>query len=332
MKGQVFTVAKLHYINGVVYLAAEKMSTDLQTLAARYGETTRSGKVKHPLVRVRMLARLAEGLGLIAIEQKRSVKVTDLGKKYYDARSDDKWSLSREQKQLLCKYILANYYRTETIYAIAMLFELVRKGYEGRKLEQQFAIEIGKDRAWKSEVTFAGFTKFGLSYIDELGLLNIDERDLLLADRSREVRYQNTVNEVEPVTIPAGRLPRPQPKKYGKAEKYQSNPRRSKNALVAAEYKCEFDPTHTTFVNKKSGRQYMEAHHLIPMRKQGSFEFDIDVPENILCLCPNCHRKIHLATDSERRIVLEIAYEKKKDALPSRGIEMTYKSFLRLYE
>ncbi len=109
-----------------------------------------------------------------------------------------------------------------------MLFELVRKGYSGQKLEQQYAIEIGKEKAWKSAVTFSGFTNFGISYIDELGLLSIGERDLLLADNEREVHYQKTVNEVDPVAIPAGSLPRPMPKKYSKAEKYQSNPRDEK--------------------------------------------------------------------------------------------------------
>ena len=32
-EGQVFTVGKIHYINGVVYLTAQKGTTDLQTLA-----------------------------------------------------------------------------------------------------------------------------------------------------------------------------------------------------------------------------------------------------------------------------------------------------------
>ena len=94
MKGQVFTVAKIHYINGVVYFAADKGATDLQTLADNYPETTKSGKVKHPLVRVRTLARLAEGMGLITISDRKTVVITDLGKEYYDARLNDKWSLA----------------------------------------------------------------------------------------------------------------------------------------------------------------------------------------------------------------------------------------------
>ncbi len=59
MDGQVFTIAKLHYINGVVYYTALKGRTDLHSIAENYKETTKSGNVKHPLIRVRTLARLA---------------------------------------------------------------------------------------------------------------------------------------------------------------------------------------------------------------------------------------------------------------------------------
>lgn len=67
MKGQVFTVAKLHYINDVVYEVAKRDNTDIQTLADLSQHTTKSGKAKHPMVRVRTLARLAEGVGLVEI-------------------------------------------------------------------------------------------------------------------------------------------------------------------------------------------------------------------------------------------------------------------------
>ena len=71
MKGQVFTVAKLHYINGVVYEVANRGTTDIETLANLSSQPTKSGKAKHPMVRVRTLARLAEGVGLIEIFNKK---------------------------------------------------------------------------------------------------------------------------------------------------------------------------------------------------------------------------------------------------------------------
>ena len=67
------------------------------------------------------------------------------------------------------------------------------------------------------------------------------------------------------------------------------------------------------------------------MRKQAAFEHDIDVPENILCLCPTCHRKIHLAEDLARGRILKQAYEKKKNQLPQRGISIDFEALLDIY-
>ena len=99
MKGQVFTAAKLHYVNGVVYFTAQKRITDLQTLADNFNTTTKSGKVKHPQVRVRTLARLAQGLCLLNISRDKKVHITELGKEYYNARSDEKWKLSKSSRK-----------------------------------------------------------------------------------------------------------------------------------------------------------------------------------------------------------------------------------------
>jgi len=97
-------------------------------------QTTKSGMAKHPLVRVRTLARLAEGLGLVKIFNKNSIKITTLGNQYAEARSGEKWSISKEQQQILGKFIISDCYRTETIYSIATLFELCKRGYTGEEL------------------------------------------------------------------------------------------------------------------------------------------------------------------------------------------------------
>ena len=146
-----------------------------------------------------------------------------------------------------------------------------------------------------------------------------------------ELRYQTDVNNVAPIPIPAGKLPKPEPKKYGNSEKYSSNPHRVRIALWNANFKCEINSDHTTFINEKTQKPYMEAHHLIPMNKQWAFEFDIDVPENILCLCPTCHRKIHLAEDGQKREILQQAFYRKKDALPERGISIDFEALCAFY-
>lgn len=50
---------------------------------------------------------------------------------------------------------------------------------------------------------------------------------------------------------------------------WRRNPRYANEALVEANYQCEFDNEHKHFVSKYSKSSYVEAHHLIPMQFQG---------------------------------------------------------------
>jgi hypothetical protein len=76
-----------------------------------------------------------------------------------------------------------------------------------------------------------------------------------------------------------------------------------KKAIERAEYCCEFNSEHQTF--DKGEGQYMEGHHIIPMKYQSLFGFSIDAVENIVSLCPNCHAKIHLDTQKNRSMMIE---------------------------
>lgn len=97
-------------------------------------------------------------------------------------------------------------------------------------------------------------------------------------------------------------------------------------------YLCEFDNTHITFNAKANNKNYVEAHHLIPFSERGHFPVSIDVVENIACLCPNCHRKIHLAVDSERRDFIESLFKSRKEKYKKIGINIDLDGLLRLYK
>lgn len=64
-------------------------------------------------------------------------------------------------------------------------------------------------------------------------------------------------------------------------------------ALRRAEFKCEIDATHETFLSRASKQYYVEAHHLVPISKQNLFPFSLDVPANIVALCATCHKLLH---------------------------------------
>lgn len=96
--------------------------------------------------------------------------------------------------------------------------------------------------------------------------------------------------------------PTPKPKKAGKP-KYIANPAIGKGALQQAGYICE-NCGNPTFTARSTGNDFMEPHHLIPISKQGLYVNDIDITQNLICLCPNCHSKIHYGIKSDVEIML----------------------------
>lgn len=115
--------------------------------------------------------------------------------------------------------------------------------------------------------------------------------------------------------------------------KYKTNPRIAKTALVLAECKCAIDAEqHTTFISK-SGHQYMEAHHLVPMHAQKDFEVNLDRIENIISICPVCHSAIHLGSDAVRLELLKILYDANINALRTVGIDISFSDlYLKYYK
>lgn len=74
--------------------------------------------------------------------------------------------------------------------------------------------------------------------------------------------------------------------------------------LEKSKYQCEFDSSCRLFTCRSTGRNYVEAHHLIPMSAQSEFGKSLDHVENIFSLCPHCHRAIHHAEKPVTRDML----------------------------
>lgn len=65
-------------------------------------------------------------------------------------------------------------------------------------------------------------------------------------------------------------------------------------ALLRSGAKCEYCKKAPPFFDKY-GEPFFEVHHIIALSKGGADDID-----NVAALCPNCHRKIHLATALSR--------------------------------
>ena len=140
-----------------------------------------------------------------------------------------------------------------------------------------------------------------------------DNLDELLP--STEDEYQNKVQEAVVKILDKGPIKKPQRMKQGGKYVWVRNFGVAKIAIEKANYKCLVSDTHFSFTSKKTGKQYVEAHHIFPMSSQDKFNYSLDVPENIAALCPNCHKQIHLAEPLEKKKIIKYLFDLKKDEL-----------------
>jgi predicted HNH restriction endonuclease len=101
------------------------------------------------------------------------------------------------------------------------------------------------------------------------------------------------------------------------------------NALSHANYLCEINSNHPVFLRKRSSTNYTEPHHLIPMAFSDMFDVSLDVEENIVSLCSNCHNNIHYGQDAD--VLLKELYDSRKYDLEKVEISITYKALLKMY-
>ncbi len=113
------------------------------------------------------------------------------------------------------------------------------------------------------------------------------------------------------------------------------NPTIGKIALKASNYLCEFNNRHLTFTSGVTGRNYTEAHHLIPFQFQQKYwdetNRNIDCLENIVSLCPNCHKAVHYGTFDEKQIILKSLFIKKIEKMRNIDIDLSEQQLIEMY-
>lgn len=111
-----------------------------------------------------------------------------------------------------------------------------------------------------------------------------------------------------------------------------ANPNVKEERKRLNDYLCEINRHHRTFIAKINSRPFVEGHHLIPFAKRQLFDVNIDIVENIVALCPVCHRQIHLGIDQDRFSMLDELYDRNIDGLRGAGINITKADLFGFYK
>ena len=108
------------------------------------------------------------------------------------------------------------------------------------------------------------------------------------------------------------------------------DPQIAKKRMEESGYKCEYDATHSLFTARKTGKPYLEAHHLIPISFQPHFSGkSLDAFPNVFCLCPYCHSAVHHADIQNVRDMLDKLSQKHAGILDR--YELGVEDLFRLY-
>ncbi len=89
---------------------------------------------------------------------------------------------------------------------------------------------------------------------------------------------------------------------------------------------CQVEHKHITFISNENN--YVEGHHIIPMFQQKNYDFKLDDVDNIISLCPNCHREIHSADDKSKIINKIYTLNKKYMDVNKIDLEDLYKMYM----
>jgi hypothetical protein len=132
------------------------------------------------------------------------------------------------------------------------------------------------------------------------------------------------------IVIPEGPIPKPDKK----MTEIELKSRREKHKLLAlqkAGYKCEINRSHESFINRKNNKNFVEGHHLIPLEFEEHFKYDVDVPEDIISLCPNCHKMLHNAKAEIIKPYLKKLYNERINLLIQRGLFIPLEKLFMYY-
>lgn len=127
-----------------------------------------------------------------------------------------------------------------------------------------------------------------------------------LKDNTADVSKRNIVDTVQE---------KPNYRTVNNQKVWNRNPRYASEAVADANYLCEFNNQHQHFISKFNQQNYVEAHHLIPMKYQDNFEDSLDIHANIVSICLICHKKLHFGLFEDKKEIINKLFNTRRERL-----------------
>ncbi|MGG3557873.1 hypothetical protein ABES23_14665 [Peribacillus frigoritolerans] len=151
-----------------------------------------------------------------------------------------------------------------------------------------------------------------------------------------ELEFEKYLTE-KPVNVSRGNIedkPNDKPKHRSVNNKkvWSRTPKYASEAVADANYLCEFNNQHHHFKSKFNQKNYVEAHHLIPMSYQDQFDCSLDIHANIVSICLVCHKKIHFGLFEDKKEIIDKLFDSRRERLIKSGINITTHELYSYYQ
>lgn len=229
--------------------------------------------------------------------------------------------------------VLLDYIKKHKIMSTTLFEEAVTKGYalgiSSVRSKKENYLEMVSEINWQEMDTKKEIEKRKIDV--PYRLKELEEAINIIKDNALKIKHikNKKVNE-NPKIINKKKIYVPKNKILKYSNRFNRNPVVSENALNKANYLCEINLSHNTFIKKSNGKRYMEPHHLIPIEFQDYFKYSLDVEANIVSLCSHCHNEIHYGVNNE--VMISLLYFERKELLHEVGLDIDIETLLLFYE
>ena len=193
---------------------------------------------------------------------------------------------------------------------------------------------------------------FDINLIDEPPIETVvdetpvtEEKEIIESEESDDEKDDNYIDKIDnineynvnpDVAAGAAQIAPAQYDETSISKKYRRNPLLGRIAIQNAYYCCENDPNHETFESAKTHKNFMEAHHLVPVKYQQQiwqkYNINVDCTENIVSLCPTCHRAFHNGTKEVKARLIENIYSRVLPKYKYIGFDISVDEIKKLYK
>ncbi len=191
-------------------------------------------------------------------------------------------------------------YESDTNGVEVFLFEVFREKVYTYKGQVKLAGKPYQDKQKDEEGRVRKVWIFPIAPIESLEKdkkTNKDEK-VYIPLFEREIRQQKSSGLVEP--------------KLSTSKLYNRDEILRDNVKIIANGKCQLCGNDAPFIDPY-GAPYLEEHHIVKVADGGS-----DTMDNVVALCPNCHRKMHSLNDENDRHILEKAAKHNEEEYQKR--------------